>query len=227
MRVVVCRHLRHRPRDSGRQSRILQIGHGDVSDRARARVVRHDCRGRPAGVGPRPKATAWSSSAFRAAASARTAIATRPFDCRERREVGVIGQDGAYAAYLVTRARYVHRVPASVTLAQAALAEPLAVVIKGMRRLGSIPRRRSVATMCGHRGWHHRAACRARPRVARSFRHGHRSRAIAARSVRWYRGHFGVARWARSVRVGGRGHRPVAACSRRCCRNRPPARRCC
>jgi 2-desacetyl-2-hydroxyethyl bacteriochlorophyllide A dehydrogenase len=59
--------------------------------------------------------------------------------CRERREVGVIGQDGAYAAYLVTRARYVHKVPASVTLAQAALAEPLAVVIKGMRRLGSVP----------------------------------------------------------------------------------------
>jgi threonine dehydrogenase-like Zn-dependent dehydrogenase len=51
--------------------------------------------------------------------------------------VGVIGQDGAYAAYLVTRARYVHKVPASVTLAQAALAEPLAVVVKGLRRLGS------------------------------------------------------------------------------------------
>ena len=59
--------------------------------------------------------------------------------CKERREVGVIGQDGAYAAYLVTRARYVHKVPASVTLAQAALTEPLAVVIKGMRRLGSTP----------------------------------------------------------------------------------------
>jgi 2-desacetyl-2-hydroxyethyl bacteriochlorophyllide A dehydrogenase len=59
--------------------------------------------------------------------------------CRERREVGVIGQDGAYAAYLVTRARYVHKVRASVTLAQAALTEPLAVVIKGMRRLGSAP----------------------------------------------------------------------------------------
>ena len=57
--------------------------------------------------------------------------------CRERREVGVIGQDGAYAAYLVTRARYVHRVPPTVSLAQAALAEPLAVVIKGLRRLGA------------------------------------------------------------------------------------------
>lgn len=58
--------------------------------------------------------------------------------CRERREVGVIGQDGAYAAYLVTRARYVRKVPDEVTLAQAALTEPLAVVIKGLRRLGSV-----------------------------------------------------------------------------------------
>lgn len=57
--------------------------------------------------------------------------------CRERQEVGVIGTDGAYAGYLVTRARYVHRVPDGVTLAQAALAEPLAVVIKGLRRLGA------------------------------------------------------------------------------------------
>lgn len=59
--------------------------------------------------------------------------------CRERREVGVIGQDGACAAYMVTRARYVHKVPESVTLAAAALAEPLAVVLKGLRRLGSQP----------------------------------------------------------------------------------------
>ena len=59
--------------------------------------------------------------------------------CRERREVGVMGHDGAYATYLVTRARYVHRVPDSVTLAQAALAEPLAVVHKALRRLGSRP----------------------------------------------------------------------------------------
>jgi 2-desacetyl-2-hydroxyethyl bacteriochlorophyllide A dehydrogenase len=57
--------------------------------------------------------------------------------CRERREVGVMGHDGAYASYLVTRARYVHRVPDGVTLAQAALTEPLAVVHKALRRLGS------------------------------------------------------------------------------------------
>jgi 2-desacetyl-2-hydroxyethyl bacteriochlorophyllide A dehydrogenase len=57
--------------------------------------------------------------------------------CRERREVGVMGVDGGYASYLVTRARYAHKVPSNVSLAQAALAEPLAVVIKGMRRLGA------------------------------------------------------------------------------------------
>jgi 2-desacetyl-2-hydroxyethyl bacteriochlorophyllide A dehydrogenase len=59
--------------------------------------------------------------------------------CRDRQEVGVIGQDGAFAGFLVTRARYVHKIPPTVSLAQAALAEPLAVVIKGLRRLGSNP----------------------------------------------------------------------------------------
>jgi 2-desacetyl-2-hydroxyethyl bacteriochlorophyllide A dehydrogenase len=57
--------------------------------------------------------------------------------CRERCEVGVMGVDGGYAEYLVTRARYVHKVPNGITLAQAALAEPLAVVIKALRRLGA------------------------------------------------------------------------------------------
>ncbi|MBX3703167.1 MAG: alcohol dehydrogenase catalytic domain-containing protein [Steroidobacteraceae bacterium] len=57
--------------------------------------------------------------------------------CRDRREVGVIGQDGACATYFVTRARYAHRIPEGVSLAQAALTEPLAVVHKGLRRLGS------------------------------------------------------------------------------------------
>lgn len=60
-------------------------------------------------------------------------------NCRERREVGVMGKDGGYASYLVTHARYAHKVPAEVSLAQAALAEPLAVVHKALRRLGTSP----------------------------------------------------------------------------------------
>jgi len=55
--------------------------------------------------------------------------------CKERREVGVIDVDGGYAEYFVTRARYAHKVLGEITLAQAALAEPLAVVIKALRRL--------------------------------------------------------------------------------------------
>jgi 2-desacetyl-2-hydroxyethyl bacteriochlorophyllide A dehydrogenase len=60
--------------------------------------------------------------------------------CRERREVGVMGQDGAYAAYLVTRARYAHKIPDGVSLAHSAITEPLAVVIKALRKLeASLP----------------------------------------------------------------------------------------
>lgn len=60
--------------------------------------------------------------------------------CKGRTELGVIGHDGAYATFLVTRARYVHKVPQDVRLAQAALAEPLAVVLKGLRRIAAVGR---------------------------------------------------------------------------------------
>jgi threonine dehydrogenase-like Zn-dependent dehydrogenase len=50
-----------------------------------------------------------------------------------------MGHDGACAEYLVTRARYVHKIPDPVTMAEAALTEPLAVVHKALRRLGSSP----------------------------------------------------------------------------------------
>jgi 2-desacetyl-2-hydroxyethyl bacteriochlorophyllide A dehydrogenase len=59
--------------------------------------------------------------------------------CRERREIGVLGHNGACSTYFVTRARYVHRIPDEVSLAEAALTEPLAVVHKGLRRLGASP----------------------------------------------------------------------------------------
>jgi len=55
--------------------------------------------------------------------------------CVDRREVGVIGRDGGYAEYMITPARFVHRLPDSITLKEACLCEPLAVVLKGLRRL--------------------------------------------------------------------------------------------
>jgi 2-desacetyl-2-hydroxyethyl bacteriochlorophyllide A dehydrogenase len=60
--------------------------------------------------------------------------------CEDRHEVGGLGRDGACAGYMVSRARYAHKVPAELSLAKAALAEPLAVVHKGLRRLGSLAR---------------------------------------------------------------------------------------
>ncbi len=57
--------------------------------------------------------------------------------CVSRAEVGVIGRNGGYAEYMITPARFVHRLPANVTLKQGILCEPLAVVLKGIRRLNA------------------------------------------------------------------------------------------
>src|SRR2546426_10433480 len=57
--------------------------------------------------------------------------------CASRTEVGVIGRNGGYAEYMITPARFVHRLPASISLMQAILCEPLAGVLKGLRRLGT------------------------------------------------------------------------------------------
>lgn len=56
--------------------------------------------------------------------------------CADRREVGVMNANGSYASYVVTPAMYVHRIPPELSLRAAALAEPLAVVLRGIRRLG-------------------------------------------------------------------------------------------
>jgi 2-desacetyl-2-hydroxyethyl bacteriochlorophyllide A dehydrogenase len=57
--------------------------------------------------------------------------------CNERTELGVFRHNGAYADYVAVPARFVHKVPKSIELERAALAEPLAVVLKGLRRLGT------------------------------------------------------------------------------------------
>lgn len=58
--------------------------------------------------------------------------------CGDRREVGVIGCDGGYAEYVIAPARFVHRLSEEIALERACLCEPLAVVLKGLRRLGRI-----------------------------------------------------------------------------------------
>ena len=55
--------------------------------------------------------------------------------CPDRAELGVMGRDGAYAQYVTVPARFVHKLPPATDLRAAALCEPLAVVLKGLRRL--------------------------------------------------------------------------------------------
>lgn len=60
--------------------------------------------------------------------------------CSSRREVGVIGQDGAYAEFVVVPGGFVHKLPDDTDLRRAALCEPIAVVLKGLRRLNRMVR---------------------------------------------------------------------------------------
>ena len=55
--------------------------------------------------------------------------------CRERTELGVIGRNGGYAEYVTVPGRFVHRLAPEYDLKKACLCEPLAVVLKGLRRL--------------------------------------------------------------------------------------------
>ena len=57
--------------------------------------------------------------------------------CTQRAELGVIGRNGGYAESFVVAARFVHRLPDSVDLRAGCLCEPLAVALKGLRRLGA------------------------------------------------------------------------------------------
>jgi 2-desacetyl-2-hydroxyethyl bacteriochlorophyllide A dehydrogenase len=61
--------------------------------------------------------------------------AEEDYRCARRKEVGVVNMNGAYARYLRVPGRYVHRLPRQVMLKQAALIEPLAVCLKGLRKL--------------------------------------------------------------------------------------------
>ena len=58
--------------------------------------------------------------------------------CAERTEVGVMRRDGGYAEFAVMPGAFVHRLPSDFDLLKACLCEPLAVVLKGIRRLERI-----------------------------------------------------------------------------------------
>lgn len=61
-----------------------------------------------------------------------------PIGCSERVELGVFGRNGAYAEYVVVPGQFVHRLPDNMDLRAATLCEPLAVVLKGLRRLAPL-----------------------------------------------------------------------------------------
>ena len=59
--------------------------------------------------------------------------------CSERTEIGVIRSDGAMADYLNTDCKNIYKVPEGVSPKEAALIEPLAVVLNGLKRTGVEP----------------------------------------------------------------------------------------
>jgi threonine dehydrogenase-like Zn-dependent dehydrogenase len=61
--------------------------------------------------------------------------AANPIGCADRTELGVMRRDGAYAQYLTVPAHFAHRLPADIDMAKAALAEPVAVILKGLGKL--------------------------------------------------------------------------------------------
>ena len=109
-------------------------------------VPGHELSGTIVAVGPRPTALAEGDRVVVESSQGCGECAACKRDeavsCAEHSSVGLIGQDGACAEYFVTRARYVHKVPDGVSLAAAALVEPLAFVLKGLRRLGAMDSQR-------------------------------------------------------------------------------------
>ncbi|MFA4884194.1 MAG: glycosyltransferase [Candidatus Margulisiibacteriota bacterium] len=72
-----------------------------------------------------------------------------PLGCAERKEVGVLNFNGAYAQYLKLASRFVHRLSPGAQLEKACLIEPLAVSLRGVRKLtaGDAGRSRKVAVV--------------------------------------------------------------------------------
>ena len=63
-----------------------------------------------------------------------------PIACKDRKELGVIGLNGGYCQYVATSARFVHKLPSDMDMKLAALCEPTAVALKGLKRIDGIPK---------------------------------------------------------------------------------------
>ncbi len=63
-------------------------------------------------------------------------LSNRKAACLERKEVGVLNQDGGYSEYVSLKSHFVHKIPNSLSLITASSIEPLAVVHKGLSRAG-------------------------------------------------------------------------------------------
>jgi 2-desacetyl-2-hydroxyethyl bacteriochlorophyllide A dehydrogenase len=68
--------------------------------------------------------------------------------CENRTELGVFGRNGGYSQYVVVPGRFVHKLPAGVGLLEACLCEPLAVVLKGLKRLTRIWQSQAAGVKC-------------------------------------------------------------------------------
>jgi 2-desacetyl-2-hydroxyethyl bacteriochlorophyllide A dehydrogenase len=105
-------------------------------------VPGHECSGTVVGLGPRVTDLAEGDrvvvECIQGCGECEACHSDNAIRCANRREIGVLRQDGAYAEYMVARARYVHRLPDDLPLDRAALTEPLAVVAKALRRLGAL-----------------------------------------------------------------------------------------
>ncbi len=58
--------------------------------------------------------------------------------CDQRKELGVMGRNGGYADYVTVPGHFVHKLPVEADLRMAALCEPIAVGLKGLRRLNRV-----------------------------------------------------------------------------------------
>jgi 2-desacetyl-2-hydroxyethyl bacteriochlorophyllide A dehydrogenase len=78
-------------------------------------------------------------------------LGDRPLNCRERKEVGVLNFNGAYSRYIRMPARFAHKLSDGAPLEKACLIEPLAVSIRGVKKLlsGEDNRPRNAAVL-GH-----------------------------------------------------------------------------